>query len=768
LLLLLPIRPAASQDAGAPQGQHSARASRLPAGSPPRKPRPAQSADQPPTFSRQVEAVTVDVVVVDKKGNPVTGLTKDDFTLLDEGQPQTLLNFDVVTVEEQQAVQANAPACGFATNTAPRLPGRTFVVVFDNLNLTPLNAQRAKGAVLALLEKGLRPGDRVMLAATAGGAWWTTTMPEGREDLIALLKGLDGRRFISSGYDRMADFEAMRIYQYSDPQMARRVQERFERYGVKSNVKDQRQVETEDIAIRNRIDPVVDNKAAETYLASRTRNRSTYGAIERVMKPLADTKDRKAVLLVSEGLRVRPRRAPATSWLVEAARRAKRRALLHRHARALGARAVLQRRVRRADRREERAGRDRRRQPGGRRLREPGARHRRLLGHQEQRARAGHPAHRDRVAQLYLLGYSPGNIRATALPQARGAREAAGGDRARPARLLRADRHGRGRQAVGPERHRPADPVRARRAHPARRHRAAHDHVRARPDDARPRSRAAGGGRRHLHGGVRPRRGQAARLARHAGGRGAPRDLEAFRNDQKVELERKPGTFKGPSWYTMVREFELPAGGYQAKLVVRDVKSKKLGTVVYEFSVPPLDKLRLSSPILTDEVQAPPGGSPSAVDPGAAKLQPREAVLLPLRRLRSVRRPGTLMPRRRGRPRAAEGRRRHREPEQAHGDQPDLDRRRLAPAADPDRGPEPGDYELEIVARDVRAGSRPGPSSRSRSPATESLLRLQRREQLLRHLDGGRARGGLAMYFSRCAIAFGTSLRLSASVARKY
>src|SRR6185503_18708817 len=88
---------------------------------------------------------------------------------------------------------------------------------------------------------------------------------------------------------------------------------------------------------------------------------------------------------------------------------------------------------------------------------------------------------------------------------------------------------------------------------------------------------------------------------------------EAFRNDQKVDLERKPGAFKGPSWYTMVREFELPAGGYQAKLVVRDAKSKRLGTVVYEFAVPPLDKLRLSSLILTDEVQAPPGGSPSAV-----------------------------------------------------------------------------------------------------------------------------------------------------------
>ncbi len=102
-------------------------------------------------------------------------------------------------------------------------------------------------------------------------------MPEGREDLISAPQGPRRAPLHPSGYDRMADFEAMRIYQYSDPQMARRVQERFERYGVKSNVRDQRRIETEDIAIRNRIDPVVDNKAAETYLAGSARAHATYG-----------------------------------------------------------------------------------------------------------------------------------------------------------------------------------------------------------------------------------------------------------------------------------------------------------------------------------------------------------------------------------------------------------------------------------------------------------------------------------------------------------
>jgi hypothetical protein len=88
---------------------------------------------------------------------------------------------------------------------------------------------------------------------------------------------------------------------------------------------------------------------------------------------------------------------------------------------------------------------------------------------------------------------------------------------------------------------------------------------------------------------------------------------EVFRSDQKVDLERKPGPMASPSWYTIVWELELPPGTYHAKVVVRDPESRRLGTVSLAFEVPPLDQLRLSSPILTDTIQIPPGGAPNAV-----------------------------------------------------------------------------------------------------------------------------------------------------------
>ena len=61
---------------------------------------PQQPQASPPAdtrvFPTGVEQVTVDVVVLDRKGEPVPGLGKDDFTVLDEGRPQDIVSFEMV------------------------------------------------------------------------------------------------------------------------------------------------------------------------------------------------------------------------------------------------------------------------------------------------------------------------------------------------------------------------------------------------------------------------------------------------------------------------------------------------------------------------------------------------------------------------------------------------------------------------------------------------------------------------------------------------
>ena len=49
--------------------------------------------EQTPSFSTEASAITVDVVVLDGDGQPVRDLTRDDFTVCDDGREQVIVGF---------------------------------------------------------------------------------------------------------------------------------------------------------------------------------------------------------------------------------------------------------------------------------------------------------------------------------------------------------------------------------------------------------------------------------------------------------------------------------------------------------------------------------------------------------------------------------------------------------------------------------------------------------------------------------------------------
>src|SRR6478735_4469839 len=69
---------------------------------------PAQKPDTPqtgrPVFRSSVDYVQLNAVVTDAKGKPVTDLTRDEFQILDEGQPQTIDIFERVTIPASHRV----------------------------------------------------------------------------------------------------------------------------------------------------------------------------------------------------------------------------------------------------------------------------------------------------------------------------------------------------------------------------------------------------------------------------------------------------------------------------------------------------------------------------------------------------------------------------------------------------------------------------------------------------------------------------------------
>jgi VWFA-related protein len=265
----------------------------------------------PPVFPAGTDLVTVDVVVVDDKRQPVPALTREDFKILEDGQPREIATFEEIRVPEPPPAAASTPALRprASSNSTPP-PLRTFVIVFDENHLTPAGAGRAKTAIAAFLAEGTRPGDRVVIVPTASGRSWTDTMPEGRADLEALLKTMDGRAPSAGGSDHVTDWEALMIHVHRDDRVASSVLRRYKEHNVipdcmpavDGGVVLPCSEKSADLAQH----PRVTAKATEVYMQSLARRKSTLKALADVMASLVPIKGRKSVLLVSEGFVMEP------------------------------------------------------------------------------------------------------------------------------------------------------------------------------------------------------------------------------------------------------------------------------------------------------------------------------------------------------------------------------------------------------------------------------------------------------------------------------
>ena len=104
-------------------------------------PTPRTSSAQQPsnqfTFKLDVNRVVVDVVVTDSNGKPVRGLTKQDFSVFEDGGPQNVLSFDVHSLDSNPshfAKLAPLPPNTFVNVATEPERGPLYVLLLDLLN----------------------------------------------------------------------------------------------------------------------------------------------------------------------------------------------------------------------------------------------------------------------------------------------------------------------------------------------------------------------------------------------------------------------------------------------------------------------------------------------------------------------------------------------------------------------------------------------------------------------------------------------------------
>jgi len=576
---------------------------------------PPRSQEPTPTFPAQVEQVTVDVVVTDRSGQPVTDLKRENLEVYEDGVRQPIASFDLFQTPSKPAgaaapaeAPASAPAATVSTNVdAENRLGRTFVIVFDDVHLRAYTALHAKAAVEDFLAKQAREGDRVTLLAATGSVWWTARMEAGRAELLSLLKRLEGQKLPETRKDWMSDYEAMRIHVFRDNMILDRVQRRFETYGLLTMTQQSQHVRNM-MAVE---DPVVTSRAAEVYFVAKAHNQVTLGAMERALESLAPVRGRKSMVVVSEGF-VYDTHLLEFRRIIDAARRVNA-AIYFINARGLDALPdalsadlstilpsedlgfAFSQEAETTEGAESLAA-----DSGGFTVRN------------SNDLAAGLKRIADETRAYYLVGYNPRNA----------ARDGA----FRKIEVKVIGRRGlvvRARKGYYAPSDRASLPAPKPGTDPV--FQAALDspyqlediplrmtHY-VRDETSLDRARvflAAEVDIRRL--GLQEKDGKAQGAFQYLMVAVQRDGGPYFRVDQTLELALPPEEREQISrtWLPVVREFELPTGRYRAKIVVRDKTSGRLGTVIHDFEVPDLAPFRASTPVLSDVREVAEGGAP--------------------------------------------------------------------------------------------------------------------------------------------------------------
>lgn len=140
-----------------------------------RKPQaPAKPEPQDQTVRLKTDLVDLRAVVTDKQGKPVTGLTKEDFEVIENGRNQMVSFFSAESLStERRAAPAvtttgKLPPANRSTPTQAA-PRRTIVFLVDTIHMAPLSLLRVKEVLLKFIDERLGDEDLAAVIATGGG-----------------------------------------------------------------------------------------------------------------------------------------------------------------------------------------------------------------------------------------------------------------------------------------------------------------------------------------------------------------------------------------------------------------------------------------------------------------------------------------------------------------------------------------------------------------------------------------------------------------------
>ena len=263
----------------------------------------AQTTPPPPQKQDDVvrvytELVQTDVMVFDKQGKFVNGLTAENFELRIDGKPRPIQGFEQITAgsnEESQLAAARGANTVNLKRPAPLDRGRIVFFYIDDLHMDLAGIHAAKKVITSFIDKEMGQNDQAAIASASGQIGFLQQLTSDRMVLRLALDRLRVKPYSARDGQRppMSEYEAELIERYD-----REVLEIF-------------------ISETIRLNPGITRDQAESIVTSRASQIQTYAAhvsqnslltLESLIKTAKNLPGRKVVFLLSGGFLIQNRR----------------------------------------------------------------------------------------------------------------------------------------------------------------------------------------------------------------------------------------------------------------------------------------------------------------------------------------------------------------------------------------------------------------------------------------------------------------------------
>jgi VWFA-related protein len=176
--------------------------------------KPGQQAQVDDVVRVNTELVQTDVMVFDRKGQFVDGLKAEQFALKIDNKPQPISFFERVASGSLREEKKAEPATGTSlTNPSTSAPGRTLIFFIDDLHLSPGSLVRTRKALLEFIDHGMGHKDQAAITSPSGQIGFLQQFTDDRVALRSAVARLNYRANTKTDMENppMSEYIAARI-----------------------------------------------------------------------------------------------------------------------------------------------------------------------------------------------------------------------------------------------------------------------------------------------------------------------------------------------------------------------------------------------------------------------------------------------------------------------------------------------------------------------------------------------------------------------------